>query len=374
MSRQDRRDSVESESRNARPPVRIRMFGNEHHFLSLCHRELAFFRRGGVRSSAVRSHARLPRVWRRRERIRSRGYRCHTGAARFRRVRRPFRVSSTSRLEGGWRTRVRGSIAIVIRSRPHIEGAAAARQRSEIRNQRSEHADASASGANSPRTPRVCLPPRNRGARSRTRPRRLPHSPFPDAPARSRAFAPRGGFSAPRARPERKAPPVLLGHGTSPAPSPPCCRWCEALRGCERKRRKGQSRRYHQRHAASAVRGSRAEGVRVCGVAVSVHRDDGLHDVHVRQRRADLQHHGHPGGIFNPIKAILRSGKTFERFADEKTDVTGPRLAFCGVQCVGPRWRCGNSQLGSPTHASDWVSGMRPPTPLEHAPGDHAVS
>jgi hypothetical protein len=77
------------------------------------------------------------------------------------------------------------------------------------------------------------------------------------------------------------------------------------------------------------------------------------------------------GGIFNPIKAILRSGKTFERFADEKTDMTGPRLAFCGVQCVGlalALWKL-NAMGLLPTHASDWVSGMRPPTPLEHAYG-----
>ena len=77
------------------------------------------------------------------------------------------------------------------------------------------------------------------------------------------------------------------------------------------------------------------------------------------------------GGIFNPIKAILRSGKTFERFADEKTDMTGPRLAFCGVQCAGlalALWKL-NAMGLLPTHASDWVSGMRPPTPLEHAYG-----
>ena len=70
--------------------------------------------------------------------------------------------------------------------------------------------------------PRVCLPSRNRGARSRTRPRRLPHSPFPDAPARSRAFEPlEEGFPHPGHAPNAKHPRSSSSLD-SPAPSPPC--------------------------------------------------------------------------------------------------------------------------------------------------------
>ena len=76
-------------------------------------------------------------------------------------------------------------------------------------------------------------------------------------------------------------------------------------------------------------------------------------------------------GLFQPIKAIMASGKTFERFADASTDVTGPRLVFCAIQLAG--LAMGLYKLNSmgllPTHASDWVSGMKPPTPVEHAYG-----
>lgn len=77
------------------------------------------------------------------------------------------------------------------------------------------------------------------------------------------------------------------------------------------------------------------------------------------------------GGIFQPIKAILTSGQTFERFADANTDMTGPRLVFCAIQVVGlamALWKL-NAMGLLPTHASDWVSNMKPPTPLEHAYG-----
>jgi len=77
------------------------------------------------------------------------------------------------------------------------------------------------------------------------------------------------------------------------------------------------------------------------------------------------------GGVWNPVKAIMRSGKTFERFADANTDVTGPRLAFCAIQVVGLAMALYklNAMGLLPTHASDWVSGMKPPRPLEHAFG-----
>ena len=77
------------------------------------------------------------------------------------------------------------------------------------------------------------------------------------------------------------------------------------------------------------------------------------------------------GGIFNPVKAIMRSGKTFERFADKDTDVTGARLAFCAVQIAGLAMALYklNAMGLLPTHASDWLSGMKPPHALEHAFG-----
>jgi hypothetical protein len=77
------------------------------------------------------------------------------------------------------------------------------------------------------------------------------------------------------------------------------------------------------------------------------------------------------GGVWNPVKAIMRSGKTFERFADANTDVTGPRLAFCAIQVAGLAMALYklNAMGLLPTHASDWVSGMKPPRALEHAFG-----
>jgi hypothetical protein len=53
------------------------------------------------------------------------------------------------------------------------------------------------------------------------------------------------------------------------------------------------------------------------------------------------------GGIFQPIKAILASGLTFERFADAHTDMTGPRLVFCAIQVLGLAM-VGAAQLSNP--------------------------
>lgn len=77
------------------------------------------------------------------------------------------------------------------------------------------------------------------------------------------------------------------------------------------------------------------------------------------------------GGIFQPIKAILNSGQAFERFADARTDVTMPRLLYCAIQLVGLAIALYKlNALGLlPTHASDWVSSLKPPTALEHAYG-----
>ena len=77
------------------------------------------------------------------------------------------------------------------------------------------------------------------------------------------------------------------------------------------------------------------------------------------------------GGVWNPVKAIMRSCKTFERFSDANTDMTGPRLAFCAIQVAGLAMALYklNAMGLLPTHASDWVSGMKPPRALEHAFG-----
>ena len=76
-------------------------------------------------------------------------------------------------------------------------------------------------------------------------------------------------------------------------------------------------------------------------------------------------------GLFQPIKAIASSGKIFEPYADASTDVTGPRALFCAIQLAGLAMALYklNSMGLLPTHASDWVSGMKPPTPVEHAYG-----
>jgi len=76
-------------------------------------------------------------------------------------------------------------------------------------------------------------------------------------------------------------------------------------------------------------------------------------------------------GLFQPIKAILTSGKTFERFGDKNTDVTTPRLMYCAIQLIGLALalRKLNAMGLLPTHASDWLSGLKPPVFYERAYG-----
>ena len=76
-------------------------------------------------------------------------------------------------------------------------------------------------------------------------------------------------------------------------------------------------------------------------------------------------------GLFQPIKAILTSGKTFERFGDKNTDVTTPRLMYCVIQLMGLALalRKLNARGLLPTHASDWLSGLKPPVFYERAYG-----
>jgi hypothetical protein len=80
--------------------------------------------------------------------------------------------------------------------------------------------------------------------------------------------------------------------------------------------------------------------------------------------------------IYAPAKAILSSGKTFERFdASGAADMTGPRLMFCALQCVCLAMALYklNTMGLLPTHASDWVSGLKPPVPAERAYGGTAL-
>jgi len=77
------------------------------------------------------------------------------------------------------------------------------------------------------------------------------------------------------------------------------------------------------------------------------------------------------GGVAQPIKAILNSKATFERFADKYTDVTVPRIMFCAIHFVGLCLALNklNAMGLLPTHASDWVSGLAPPRAIERAYG-----
>ena len=76
-------------------------------------------------------------------------------------------------------------------------------------------------------------------------------------------------------------------------------------------------------------------------------------------------------GLLKRIEAIASSGKIFEPYADASTDVAGPRALYCAIQLAGLAMALYklNSMGLLPTHASDWVSGMKPPTPVEHAYG-----
>ena len=79
------------------------------------------------------------------------------------------------------------------------------------------------------------------------------------------------------------------------------------------------------------------------------------------------------GGVAQTTKAILHSRATFERFVDgdKNVSVAVPRLMFCGIQLIGLYLALNklNNMGLLPTHASDWVSGMKPPRQLERAYG-----
>jgi hypothetical protein len=77
------------------------------------------------------------------------------------------------------------------------------------------------------------------------------------------------------------------------------------------------------------------------------------------------------GGVAQTVKAVLNSKATFAKFADDRTDVTVPRIMYCAIQIVGLSLALNklNSMGLLPTHASDWVSGLQPPRQLERAFG-----
>ena len=82
---------------------------------------------------------------------------------------------------------------------------------------------------------------------------------------------------------------------------------------------------------------------------------------------------GTAAGVAQTTKAILHSRATFERFvdSDKNVSVAVPRLMFCGIQLIGLYLALNklNNMGLLPTHASDWVSGMKPPRQLERAYG-----
>jgi hypothetical protein len=67
--------------------------------------------------------------------------------------------------------------------------------------------------------------------------------------------------------------------------------------------------------------------------------------------------------------AILKSKDVFPPDPEGELNTTGPRLTFCLVHGLGVAfalWKINGMGL-LPTHLSDWVSSMRPPTFAEHA-------
>ena len=294
-------------SRNARPPVRIRMFGNVTYFLSLCHRELAHsFAACEILRPRKVSRTFAPPAPKGEDLI-------PWIPVSYRRARLSARSSTFPRLLE--RASKRGST-----SRPRLHGRLArVRPRVPQRPPRWTLVGAWSTptparpARSSPRTPRVCLPSRNRGARSRTRPRRLPHSPFPDAPARSRAFEPlEEGFPHPGHAPNAKAPRSSSSLD-SPAPSPPCSSRRVKARppSVSGKGGKGRAAVPVDRHAASLTSAVRVQKA-TDAFAASQFQSIGMMGFMMYMSGNGVQIFSIMvtlGGIFNPIKAILRSGK-----------------------------------------------------------------
>lgn len=72
-----------------------------------------------------------------------------------------------------------------------------------------------------------------------------------------------------------------------------------------------------------------------------------------------------------PAAAILKSKDAFPADPEGELNTVVPRITFCLVHSLGilfAVWKINGMGL-LPTHLSDWVSSMRPPTVLEHAVG-----
>lgn len=76
-------------------------------------------------------------------------------------------------------------------------------------------------------------------------------------------------------------------------------------------------------------------------------------------------------GLYQPLMAILNSGKAFEKFrgAEGRVSTLGPQALFCLIQCGGlsfALYKLANIGL-LPTHISDWVSGVQVPVASEYS-------
>merc|ERR1711907_235812 len=75
--------------------------------------------------------------------------------------------------------------------------------------------------------------------------------------------------------------------------------------------------------------------------------------------------------LYQPLMAILNSGKAFEKFrgAEGRVSTLGPQALFCLIQCGGlgfALYKLANIGL-LPTHISDWVSGVQVPVASEYS-------
>ncbi|KAL4444681.1 hypothetical protein ABPG77_002498 [Micractinium sp. CCAP 211/92] len=77
-------------------------------------------------------------------------------------------------------------------------------------------------------------------------------------------------------------------------------------------------------------------------------------------------------GIYQPLSAILKAKTAFPPDPEGELNTTLPRLTYCAIHGLGVAFAVYkiNSMGLLPTHLSDWLSSMRPPTVLEHAAGN----
>ncbi|BBN06028.1 ER membrane protein complex subunit 4 [Marchantia polymorpha subsp. ruderalis] len=80
--------------------------------------------------------------------------------------------------------------------------------------------------------------------------------------------------------------------------------------------------------------------------------------------------------LWQPISALQAVNKTFEPFKDARTDTLLPKLLFIAMNFAGlglGLWKLNSLGL-LPTHASDWVSTLAPPTNVEFSGGGVPLS